>query len=196
MRLAHAPRSVRPKLNGEMGKMDLKQLRQRCMLRLNELPLPVPFDIMSFCDALRSHQARPILLHPITSRAGICGLWIATPDADHIFYERDTSPLHQEHIILHELSHLLCGHRSAPMPQTDWSRLLLPDLDAKMVQTVLQRAAYSAEEEREAELLATFILQRAERRILPRTPAMEPDVALLLGRLETALDESGEGKHG
>ncbi|MDP8928183.1 MAG: hypothetical protein M3O70_06295, partial [Actinomycetota bacterium] len=85
--------------------MDLKRLRQRCMLRLNELPLPVPFDITSFCDLLVPHRGRPIVLHPMTSQAGICGSWIATPDADHIFYERDTSPLHQEHIIVHELSH-------------------------------------------------------------------------------------------
>ncbi len=196
MRLVDAPRSVPANLSGEMEKMDLKQLRQRCMLRLNELPLPVPFHIVAFCDALSSHRGRPILLHAITSRAGICGVWIATPDADHILYERDTSPLHQEHIILHELSHLLCGHESAPMPQTDWSQLLLPDLDTKMVQTVLQRAAYSAQEEREAELLATLILQRARRRMRPQAAAIEPDVASLLDRLETALDESADRKHG
>ncbi len=64
-----------------------------------------------------------------------------------------------------------------------------------MVQTVLKRAAYSAEEEREAELLASLISERAARRTLPQMSAIEPDVALLLGRLETALEEPGEGKH-
>ncbi len=172
--------------------MDLKRLRQRCMTKLNELPLPVPFDIASFCDVLSRHQGRPIVLHGITSQAGMCGLWIATPDADHIFYERDTTPLHQEHIILHELSHVLCGH-SAPLPHTEWSRVLLPDLDVKMIQTVLKRAAYSADEEREAELLASLILERAGRSPVPSMPSVEADVASLLERLESALEEP-EGK--
>ena len=56
------------------------------------------------------------------------GLWVAMPTADVIFHERETSPLHRGHIILHELCHLLSGHRPAPISREEAARLLLPDL--------------------------------------------------------------------
>jgi len=125
--------------------------------------VPSPFDARAFCDALAAARARPIALHPFHSLVGPCGLWIATDSVDFLFYETQTSWLHQQHIILHEASHLLCGHRSASVPEGELARLLLPDLDVETVSSVLRRATYSAEEEREAELLASLILERASR---------------------------------
>ena len=39
-----------------------------------------------------------------------CGLWISVPTAEYVFYDPDTSRLHAEHIVLHELAHMLSGH--------------------------------------------------------------------------------------
>ncbi|WP_433724380.1 hypothetical protein ACQP2Y_03100 [Actinoplanes sp. CA-051413] len=39
-----------------------------------------------------------------------CGLWISVETADYVFYDPETSQLHAEHIILHELGHMLSGH--------------------------------------------------------------------------------------
>ncbi len=147
----------------------------------------------TLCEAVGTYRDRPILLHAIVNHPGTCGLWVPAAKADYIFYERDTSPLHQAHIVLHELSHLLCGHRSGALSQGELGRLLLPDLPGNLVQGVLPRSAYLAEEEREAELLASLILERVARRNTPRP--MEPDVASLLERLKTVLTESPQADH-
>jgi hypothetical protein len=175
--------------------MDLKRLRQRCEARLRELELPVPFNLHAFCDALGARRGRPIRLCPATSLAGPCGLWAAGTTDDYIFYEQATSPLHQEHIVLHEASHMLCGHRPARVSDDEASRLLFPDLDAAMVKRVLGRAAYSAVEEQEAELLASLILERAGRTGLAPARAADPEVAALVDRLEAALEKPAGGSH-
>lgn len=172
--------------------MELKELRWRCEARLRALELPIPFDARIFCDMVAAKRGRPIVLRPVTSRAGPWGLWVALPTADVIFYDLETSQLHQEHIILHEVGHLLCGHRPVPVADAEFLRLLFPDLRPESVQRVLRRASYSGDEEREAELLASLILERAECVPASRTLENDPRAAELLGRLSISL-EDGSG---
>ena len=141
--------------------MDDKLLRRRCEARLRQLDLPDPFAARSFCEALGEQRGRPIRLRAVPGGEGACGVWVSAPAADLIFYEKNTSPLHQEHIILHEVSHLLCGHAPVPVTEQETSRLLFPDFDLETIELVLPRAGYSTEEEREAEILASLILERA-----------------------------------
>jgi hypothetical protein len=152
-----------------------RRLRKRCEARLRDLPLPVPFDARALCAQVARRRGRPIRLLPLAGLTGVCGLWIATDTTDLIFYEQVTTPPHQEHIILHELSHLLCDHYSAAPD----AATLLPSLDPEVVRRVLGRAGYSTDEEREAELLASLIRQRAGRG------------ATLADRLRAALGDGG-----
>lgn len=168
--------------------MDLKQHRKRCEARLRGLTLPVPFDVRSFCHSLAVRRNRPLLLHPMASKAGPCGLWVAGPTADHIFYEAETSPLHQDHIILHEASHLLCGHQAAPVSESEFSRLLFPNLEPETVKAVLARAAYSLEDEREAELLASLILERTGAGTPAGAPGVDSEDEGILKRLGASLE--------
>ncbi len=172
--------------------MDFKMLRTRCEARLGELHLPTPFDIQQFCRYIGECRGRSILLHPVDSPAGPCGTWLAGPTSDHIFYERHTSPLHQEHIILHEVSHLLYGHRSGSVSAGDLQALLLPDLRPEMVESVLRRRAYSTDDEQEAELLASLILERVARTRSPRTTVPNTETAGLLRRLHASLEQPAE----
>jgi hypothetical protein len=133
------------------------RLRRRCLARLRDLPLPEPFDVHALCQEVAERRGRPIRLVPTAGITGVCGLWIATDTMDLICYEIDTTRPHQEHIILHELSHVLCEHYPVELP----TRTLLPNLDPAMVRAVLGRAGYSTDEEREAETLASLIRQRA-----------------------------------
>lgn len=56
-------------------------------------------------------RRRPIQLCPISMQdETLYGAWLASDDVDYVFFERDTARVHQEHIIIHELSHILCGH--------------------------------------------------------------------------------------
>ncbi len=116
-----------------------------------------------------------------------CGLWAAAPSRDYVLYESDTSPVHQAHIILHELAHLILGHRSAHVLDPDVMLSLLPDLDPTMLETVLQRARYDTNEEREAEVLASLLL----RRLTPGEPAstmVDNDERAVLSRLGRSLE--------
>ena len=172
--------------------MNLQALRRRCEARLRHLHLPAPFDAHVFCREFGAQRGRPILLHPITDIDPFSGLWIAGAMADHVFYEEQTSPLHQEHIIVHEVSHLLCGHEPIPVTEGEWSQLLFLYLRRETTRRILRRAAYSSEEEREAELLASLILERTASALPRGTPPQDPAAAHLLRRLEVSLEGHGE----
>ena len=83
-----------------------------------------------------------------------------TPNKDYIFYERETSRWHQEHIVLHEACHMLWGHEPTPITAPELAQLLVPSISPATVRLMLQRRAYPEEQEHEAELLATLILER------------------------------------
>lgn len=154
---------------------------------MRELDLPTPFDTESFCAVLSERRGRPIVLHPAASGAGPYGLWAAGPSTDVIFYEEATSPLHQEHIILHEVSHLLCGHEPAPVTEADVADLLFPHLQRETIQRVLQRGGYSTDEEREAEIMASLIVERVSSEGV-RSEVRHPGERTVMERIEVSLD--------
>ena len=164
--------------------MDLRALKRQCESRVKDLNLPVPFDLRAFCDSLAARRGRPVELRPVVTHAGPWGLWAASDSTDYIFYESDTSPLHQEHIILHELSHLICGHQPVSATQKDLLSELFPDLSPDTVRRVLGRIAYSRAEEREAEMLASVLLER----ISARRPRGAPPGAALGSREAEVID--------
>jgi len=119
---------------------DYKRLRLGCEARVRNLDLPDPFDVKVLCDRIGSERARPIHLLPAVLPAqGPCGLLIPTTTADYIIYEQQTSRLHQDHIVLHEVGHLLCQHQAVPGASEKIPRILLPDLDPRLVESALAR---------------------------------------------------------
>lgn len=156
--------------------MNMKTLRQRCEQLLNEIDLPDPFTVPAFAATISHRRGRPLRLLAKSSPLGPCGLWIALPDADVVFYEAATSPLHRDHIIVHELAHLLAAHEPTETPDAELLRDLLPRLDPAVVRHVLARTTYSAVEEQEAEILASLVLQRANHEATTR-PATTSNTA-------------------
>jgi hypothetical protein len=153
--------------------MGARHIRQTCEAKLRTLDLPRPFTIDAFCAALARQRGRPIRLMPMPDGGDApCGLWISTGAADYVIHQVATSPLHQDHIILHELAHMIFDHATVRQPAPELRDRLLPDLDPQMVATVLARAAYSTVREQEAETLADLIGSRAIRRLpSPADPA-------------------------
>ncbi|HET8628984.1 MAG TPA: hypothetical protein VFL91_16300 [Thermomicrobiales bacterium] len=149
--------------------------------------MPAPFDLRTFCRAVEAERGRPVYLHPIPGMGSISGLWLPRDDADYVFYEERTSPLHRRHIILHELSHVRCGHRPPPVTDADLLRILFPRLTPAAVRRALRRADYTTEQEREAELLATLLLERLAGGPRPPELPADPAAARLLRRLEASL---------
>jgi hypothetical protein len=92
-----------------------------------------------------------------------CGLWVSTDQQDYVFFQEATSGPHRLQIILHEIGHLLCEHHTGPVLGDNISALLVPDLDPKLIRTMLGRSHYSQAEEQEAETIATLILSEVTR---------------------------------
>jgi hypothetical protein len=137
----------------------MEGLRRRCEERLRGIRIPSPFDLDAFCAEVEVRRGRPLIRRPVPglSAQAPCGLWIGTAEADHVFFDPGTSPLHAEHIVLHELAHILSGHSGA---DGTFARLF-PDLDPATVSRVLGRVSYTTEQEREAEMMASLIRGRS-----------------------------------
>ncbi|MEU5102390.1 MULTISPECIES: ParH-like protein [unclassified Streptomyces] len=139
-----------------------KDLWQRCRRLVDDLDLPTPFDTAAFIGMLAQARGRPIELVPVAARPHLpCGLLVTTDRADRILFPADTTPLHQQHIQLHEVAHLLCGHHETSPAVSSAVEVLLPHLPPSLVQRVLGRTVYSEPQEEEAELVASLILSRA-----------------------------------
>jgi hypothetical protein len=156
-----------------------RDIRERCRALVDTLDIPEPFDLGEFCHRLERRRGRPILMVAITAVHGTpCGMWVSTARADYIFHERSTSPLHRQHIIMHEIGHMLFDHR----PGTGPSELLLPDLDPELVDRMLGRTAYDCEQELEAETFAdlmSLIINARE-----PTSCAPPEQAEIVSRIE------------
>jgi hypothetical protein len=145
----------------------VRRLLRRCERRLDGVPIPHPFDLDKLCQGVADMRGRPLrrLGIPGLSSTAPCGLWVSVPAADYILFDPNTSRLHAEHIVLHEVGHMLCGHSlTLDVANSTMSRLL-PDLDPRTVSLVLGRVSYTTAQEQEAELLASLIRARAAREV-------------------------------
>jgi hypothetical protein len=164
-------------------------MRRRCVALVDALDLPAPFAVQVLADSIAAIRGRPIQLRPAAMPVdGACGMWVSTPERDIIVYEQNTSGLHQEHIQLHELGHLLCGHRAGATIRAQDSRLLLPDLDPTVVIRSLQRTRFAVHEEQEAETVASLILARARRWRPPPEWPSSTEATALRRRIAMALE--------
>lgn len=176
--------------------MDLKAVRRRCEATLRDVDVPVPFDVDTFSRTVSERRGRPLFLIPKPGDLGPCGIWLALASADYVFYENATSRPHREHIILHELGHLLSDHVTAEVHDDGVLRQLLPSFEPSVVRRVLGRTTYSAVEEQEAEMIASLVLERAGRRPVEPATASEPGVSAVLARLNSTLGGTREAKRG
>ncbi|MFJ3924752.1 hypothetical protein [Streptomyces sp. NPDC090022] len=144
--------------------------------------MPHPFSLDALCARIAERRGRPIRLHPLPKEAaesGVCGLWVGTSSVDYVFYEAQTTPLHQEHIVLHELGHILFGHNSLEGEESGGS-----------APVILGRTNYTTRQEQEAEMLASMIRTSAG-----LGPAGESHGTL--AKLESAMGYHPRGKrHG
>jgi hypothetical protein len=156
--------------------VDRRQIRRRCREHVTALEHKLggrrPLDLDAVLELASLQRGRPVRLLPATMAVGSCGVWVVTDRGDYVFYEQSTSPLHHRHIILHELSHVLCGHGGGESATA--LAPLVPDLSAEVVERVMNRTSYSDAEEQEAEVLATLLLERVA--AVPAVHAWRPDL--------------------
>lgn len=146
-----------------MNTRDFKRLYERCLTLVHSLRIPTPFDVEKLCANLDRDRNRQIQLLPMVLPPGsLSGLWLSTNNIDYIVYQKATSLLHQQHIILHEIGHLICEHGATSALDTELPPLLFPDLDPRKIREVLGRSHYTCQQEQEAEMVASIILQQAK----------------------------------
>lgn len=150
---------------------NVRKLIRRCRAAVDQLDLPEPFDVGELCRRTGQARGKPIAVAPLPlSGATPCGMWLGTPGADLIFFEANTSPAHRDHIILHELGHVLCHEQDGSLDE-DLLRALFPSLSLELVRNALGRTRYSAVEEQEAEIFAHLVLARVWRTPVTAEPA-------------------------
>jgi hypothetical protein len=89
---------------------------------------------------------------------------------------------------------MICEHRPVPLGDACVDALLFPHLRPETIRALLQRAAYSSVEEREAELLATLLLTRIGRGVADSTSTTDPQAREILRRLVSSFEDMGEGR--
>jgi Zn-dependent peptidase ImmA (M78 family) len=132
--------------------------------------------MVEVCQRLGEYRQRPIRLYPYAFDVpGPFGIWIKTADADIVLYQSmGTTPLHREHIIAHELGHVLADHPSDENDDVIW-RELMPDIPIDTVRRALRRrTSYGSEYEREAETVATVLLEATARAHSLTLPGQSP----------------------
>jgi IrrE N-terminal-like domain len=162
--------------------MTTRQIHKKCQALVGRLALPRPFSVDAMVSELAQQRGRPIELRTLPSgtMTNACGLWISTDARDEIYVEEKTTPFHREHIILHELGHMLCDHESAEADEPSPLARFLPDLSPDLIRRLLGRTNYTTEQEQEAELVASLIRTAAGTLTAPPSTGVR-------GNLETAL---------
>lgn len=126
---------------------------------LAELNLPHATSIRDLRDEISRRTGRTVMLEPREQAPKVCGACAVTESALYVFYDPRTSPLHQDHIIAHEFSHLLLGHHET-RSLSALTSTLITTLDPAAVQMMLGRTNYDEAEERDTERLASMLQRR------------------------------------
>lgn len=170
-----------------------KELHRRIRRELRDLGIRPPLDVEELCRALGERRGRPIVLRAAPlEKPGPSGLWVDTPQMDVILYQQETTRLHQDHIILHEVGHILVSEdeevdeeQEAPDDYVEGWATLIPVLDPEMIRRVARRCSYDDGEECAVELVATIILEWSS--VLDGVTPLSEDPSLR--RVESALDD-------
>ncbi|MFD0551554.1 hypothetical protein ACFQ0X_21985 [Streptomyces rectiviolaceus] len=140
-------------------------------------------------------------------KPGPSGMWVEYEDYDVILFQQETTRLHQDHIKLHEIGHILvaeneeaaaresAGETKAEAPAVDpdeetavlvegWATML-PVFQPETIKRVARRCSYEDGEECSVELVATIILEWSS--VLDGSTPLSDDPSLR--RVESALGD-------
>jgi hypothetical protein len=133
---------------------------------VRELALSAPFAMDELGKRLEQRRRRTVRLLPMVMEPGTpSGVWIGTADADYLYYEEQTSPFHQAHIVLHLAARMVLGEGSGPAIDTR----LVPDVSQRLIGLMLGTGEQNTVTHLEAETFAFLALERDQR--MPSAPA-------------------------
>ncbi|MFC9128995.1 hypothetical protein ACFT4A_19380 [Streptomyces sp. NPDC057099] len=121
------------------------ELRAHSRRLMRELAPPLPLGVTTLCALLAEQRGTPIrLLKWDLPADGPFGILLSRQDEDVIVYQAKTTRAHQQHIILHEVGHIVAYDLAGARPeQPQW------------------RTCYSDRDERDAEIVASTLMHQA-----------------------------------
>src|SRR5579859_1169561 len=146
-------------------------LKKRLNLKLDKCGYDFSkFRLDEFTRWVSDWRGRPIQIVPMNLPPGLFGAWMEGPTMDFVFYDDEPPQTHVTHIILHELSHILLGHRTAHignvisdyLQSNDSAGANAPELVSGLLRTV-KHSEHSDEQEIEAETFSALIQHRVIR---------------------------------
>jgi len=176
-----------PGLTNQMKRQAFRAAQHQLHTLLRMINLSTIPDIPHLAAALGEVRDRPVKIFAVPLPRGFTGAWIKMGYIDAIYHSSDATDGLREHIDLHEISHVLFGHKTLCIP-TDMNAKVTsygvasPLLDD--LQQARNRSCYDTVPELEAELLATLIKQ-AWRSLVPQQD--EWNQVHTLARLEGSL---------
>jgi len=192
-----------------MSRKNYRSLETKITALLGDVGIPRPWSVESFCERLGEFRGRPIELLPVDMPGGgPDGVWIALPSVDVIVFDRRTSDLHREHIICHELGHVLLCHRG-----DTGAEVVVPDLEAQLIRAMrrasedspadatdtgdggprMYRQNYDSRQEQEAELAAHLVWKLGGRRFVATPRGLTGDEAGVVDRLAEVMGRVPRG---
>lgn len=118
------------------------QLRANIGRWMRQISPELPLSVAAICDKLGESRGRPInLVEWELPPQGPFGILISRAEEDVIAYQAKTTKTHQDHIILHEVGHLLAH-----------------DIAGRRAPGIRRRTGYSDRDERDAEIIASTIM--------------------------------------
>jgi hypothetical protein len=132
------------------------------------------FSMARLIKRVEHLRERPILVLPVTiDDPHLHGAWIGTMDYDCICLDRNTALVHQDHILCHEIGHMILGHSTLYLPieigryvEARSAEEFRQTLEYALSQeTVLKRGGRDSDEERQAEEFATALQNELIRRV-------------------------------
>lgn len=168
-----------------------RPLQQRCRRMLADLDLPEALNLDLLLERLAERRGRPLRLLPLLPglRDEPSGMWVPLPDEDVIFAESSISDWYRDHVVLHEVGHMLWGHQGAVRDVAGWLGQYGVER-AHPAPVAMRCAATAHEQEREAEMIALLLEARISQQPAcgpPTSPGTPVEVAEVLGRLTAAL---------
>lgn len=110
----------------------------------------------AFVDRLAAQRQRPIVILHLpgaVSSSTVYGAWLPTADTDYVFVAEQLSGIHRQHVVLHELGHMVLNHRPA-----GGGAALFDGVSGELAQRLLARHEHGDVQERQAELFASRIM--------------------------------------
>lgn len=106
------------------------------------------FTMADFIARIEGQTGRRIHFVSWAMPRKVFGAWTSGPDEDYIFFSERLPPLLQNHVQLHEIAHILCGHKTTTIEKPQ---------DLERVGLLLRSSTHDDPQEHEAEWLAGVI---------------------------------------